>query len=55
LAKRLETRSLQVSPLAVGRSQVQVDGSMFASLLAGIDFTAARRGRYRRASNGVGG
>jgi transposase len=27
---------------------VAIDGSAFASLLAGIDFTAARRGWYRR-------
>ena len=54
LAKRLETGSFQVPPLDVGQSQVQIDGSLFASLLAGIDFTAARRGWYRRASNGVG-
>jgi hypothetical protein len=29
-------------------AQVQLDGTIFASLLAGIDFTAARRGWYRR-------
>ncbi|MFO0683930.1 MAG: type I restriction-modification system subunit M N-terminal domain-containing protein [Sandaracinus sp.] len=29
-------------------SKVQIDGSTFASLLAGIDFTASRRGWYRR-------
>jgi transposase len=55
LAKRLETGSFEAPPLDVGQSQVQIGGSMVASLLAGIDFTAARRGRYRRASNGVGG
>jgi transposase len=27
---------------------VTIDGATFASLLAGIDFTAARRGWYRR-------
>jgi hypothetical protein len=31
-----------------GKSKVAIDGSTFASLLAGIDFTAARRGWYRR-------
>ena len=48
LGKRLEAGSFQVPPFAGGQSQVQVDGSTFASLLAGIDFTAARRGWYRR-------
>ncbi len=54
LAKRLETESFQLPPLDVGQTQVQIDGLMFASLLAGIDFTAARRDWYCRASNGVG-
>ncbi len=54
LAKRLETGGFQRPPLDVGQSQVQTDGSMFSSLLARIDFTAARRGGYRRASRGVG-
>jgi transposase len=48
LAKRLETGSFQLPPLTGAESQVQVDGSTFASLLAGIDFTASRRGWYRR-------
>ena len=30
------------------RAAVSIDGSTFASLLAGIDFTAARRGWHRR-------
>ena len=54
LAKRLETGSFQVPPLDVGQSQVQTDGSMLASLLAGVDFKAARRDWYRRASNAGG-
>jgi hypothetical protein len=29
-------------------AQVAIDGAAFASLLAGIDFAAARRGWYRR-------
>jgi len=29
-------------------SKVQIDGATFASLLAGIDFTAARGGWFRR-------
>jgi len=48
LAKRLETGSFQLPPLTGAESQVQVDGTTFASLLAGIDFTASRRGWYRR-------
>ena len=48
LAKRLEAGSFQLPPLDGEASQVSIDGSTFASLLAGIDFTAARRGWYRR-------
>ena len=48
LAKRLESGSFQLPPLDGEASQVSIDGSTFASLLAGIDFTAARRGWYRR-------
>jgi transposase len=47
LAKRLEAGSFQLPPLDGEQSQVSIDGSTFASLLAGIDFTAARRGWYR--------
>lgn len=54
LAKRLETGSFQLPPLAGTESQVQVDGTTFASLLAGIDFTASRRGWYRRERRDVG-
>jgi transposase len=50
LAKRLESGSFQLPPLDASQPQVQIDGSMFASLLAGIDFTAARQGWYRRAA-----
>lgn len=49
LAKRLEAGSFQIPPLPKGATQVQIDGTAFAALLAGIDFTAARRGWYRRA------
>jgi len=35
-------------PFDGGKPQIAIDGSAFASLLAGIDFTAARRGWYRR-------
>jgi transposase len=49
LAKRLEAGSFQLPSFDATDSQVQIDGTAFASLLAGIDFTAARRGWYRRA------
>lgn len=48
LAKRLEAGSFQLPALDEGTTQVQIDGTTFASLLAGIDFTATRRGWYRR-------
>jgi transposase len=48
LAKRLESGSFQLPPFDGGQPQIAIDGSAFASLLAGIDFTAARRGWYRR-------
>lgn len=48
LAKRLEAGSFQLPPLDGARVQIAIDGTTFASLLAGIDFTAARRGWYRR-------
>jgi len=48
LAKRLEAGSFQLPTVDGTQSQVTIDGSAFASLLAGIDFTAARRGWYRR-------
>ncbi len=48
LAKRLEAGSFQLPPLDGNKRQISIDGSTFASLLAGIDFTAARRGWYRR-------
>ena len=54
LAKRLEAGSFQVPPLDGAETQVQIDGTAFASLLAGIDFTAALRGWYRRARPDVG-
>jgi len=48
LAKRLEAGTFQVPVVTGDEQQVQIDGSAFASLLAGIDFTASRRGWYRR-------
>jgi transposase len=54
LAKRLEAGSFQLPPVSDSGARVEVDGTTFASLLAGIDFTAARRGWYRRALRGRG-
>ncbi len=48
LAKRLEAGSFQLPALDGRENQVQIDGATFASLLAGIDFTASRGGWYRR-------
>jgi transposase len=48
LAKRLEAGSFQLPPLTGEEAQVQVADPTFASLLSGIDFTASRRGWYRR-------
>ncbi len=48
LAKRLEAGSFQLPTLDPTESKVQIDGGTFASLLAGIDFTASRRGWFRR-------
>jgi len=48
LSKRLEGGTFQLPEVGGGERQVQIDGTTFASLLAGIDFTAARRGWFRR-------
>lgn len=48
LAKRLEAGSFQLPRVDGATAQVAIDGSTFASLLAGIDFTVSRRGWYRR-------
>lgn len=48
LAKRLEAGSFQLPPFSDSDSRVEVDGTTLAALLAGIDFTAPRRGWYRR-------
>ena len=57
LSKRLENGSFQLPAITGEVAQVQIDGTTFAALLAGIDFTAARRGWYRRprtnASSGI--
>jgi transposase len=48
LAKRLEAGSFQLPRFGEAQTQVQVDGATFTSILAGLDFTAARKGWYRR-------
>lgn len=48
LSKRLESGSFQLPPITGDAPQVAIDGAAFASLLAGLDFTAARGGWYRR-------
>lgn len=47
LAKRLETGSFQLPAFSEAESRVEVDGTTFAAIIAGIDFTAARRGWFR--------
>ena len=47
LGKRLEAGSFQLPTFVEGMRQVQIDGTTLAALLAGIDFTKARRGWYR--------
>jgi transposase len=46
--KRLERGSFQLPDIPAGANQVRVDASTLTSLLAGIDFTAARKRWYRR-------
>lgn len=48
LAKRLERGTFQLPDIPAGARQVRVDAATLASLLAGIDFTAARRHWHRR-------
>jgi transposase len=54
LAKRLEAGSFQLPRLDTAENKAQIDGAAFASLLAGVDFTASRRGWYRRLPSGSG-
>lgn len=53
LAKRLEAGSFQLPALTGSQTKVSIDGATFASLLAGIDFTASRSGWYRRKRHDV--
>ena len=48
LAKRLEAGSFQLPPFAESDTRVEVDGTTLTALLAGLDFTAARRDWFRR-------
>ena len=50
LAKRLEAGSFQLPPFSESDSRVEVNGITFAAIIAGIDFTAARSGWYRRST-----
>ena len=50
LCKRLERGSFQLPALRGDEKTIAMDGAAFASLLAGIDFTAARRGWFRATS-----
>ncbi len=50
LAKRLEAGSFQLPPFDASATRVEVDGTTFASLLAGIDFTSTRQGWFRHPS-----
>jgi transposase len=55
LSKRLEAGTFQLPVFTGDERQVRIDAGAFASLLAGIDFTAARRGWHRvnnRVDNG---
>lgn len=54
LAKRFESGSFQLPEFEATSTRVQIDGATFASLLAGIDFTAARPGWYRRDAGRMG-
>jgi transposase len=54
LAKRLEAGSFQLPPFSESDSRVEVDGNTFAAIIAGIDFTAARRGWFRRSKAAEG-
>ena len=54
LGKRLEAGSFQLPVLESTTTQVQVDGAALAAFFAGIDFTAARRGWYRRDQGRMG-
>ena len=48
LSKRLERGTFQLPDIPTGARQVRVDTATLTSLLAGIDFTAARGRWYRR-------
>lgn len=51
LCKRLERGSFQLPTFGEDDKVIAIDGAMLASLLAGIDFTASRRGWFRAAQS----
>ena len=55
LCKRLETGSFQMPRVDGSSAQVEIDGVAFTALLAGLDFTVARQGWYRRSAGGQEG
>jgi transposase len=50
LAKRLEAGSFQLPAFDDSATRLEVDTTTFAAIIAGIDFTASRRGWFRRTS-----
>ncbi len=52
LAKRLERGTFQLPEVPIGASQVQVDAATLASLLARLDFRAARKRWLRGLAGG---
>ncbi len=50
LAKRLEAGSFQLPAFDDTATRLEVDGNTFAAIIAGLDFTASRRGWFRRPS-----
>ena len=52
LGKRLETGSFQMPSVDGTQAQVEIDGVAFTALLAGLDFTASRRGWYHSPNGG---
>jgi transposase len=48
LSKRLEAGSFQLPAFDDTATRLEVDGNTFAAIIAGIDFTASRRGWFRQ-------
>jgi transposase len=51
--KRLEVGTFELPEVAPGAQRVVVDGRVLASMLAGIDLRAPRRGWYERAERPI--